>query len=174
MAAEVEINGVAFQSVFPPPLPSGSALEAPGGASVRVDLKVTNHSGEPIRFSKYLSGFPELLTRVGSVVPFEYGANRYRAARDLDYPLLLQGQTLVIPLDGTMSYRGGQLNWKGIDGLLGFWRLTRSAAPYRFRLKYRQVEQSLSNIEGRPGTISGIWTGEAATSAVDLPLNLGD
>jgi hypothetical protein len=171
MAAETEINGVVFENVFPTPFLDPVALKSAGGVSVHLGLKVTNRTGGTLRFSTYLSVLPELLTRAGTVVPFDYGANRYPPARASDYPLLLPGQSLMIPLDGTMSYRGGQLNWKGSDGLIGFWKIKPPAAPYRFRLRYRQAERSMNDVEGGPGTINGIWTGEAATDTVGLPLS---
>lgn len=46
---------------------------------------------------------PELVNAYGAVVPFDYGANKSRVPRELDYPLLLPGQSLVIPLDATVT-----------------------------------------------------------------------
>lgn len=170
MAAQSQSNSVIFAGVFPTPLVTGGALRMGAGAFIHVSLKITNGSGSTLRFYIYRSVLPELLDAVGEVVPFDYGANRSRSPHDSDYPLLDPGQSLTIPLDATLTLQEGQLHWKGSDGILGFWQITRSAGPYRFRLRYRQTQQTVGPLEGPSGTLSGIWVGESTTATVDLPL----
>ncbi len=169
MTAQSQSNGVIFTGVFPVPLVAGGALKTKAGTLIHVNLKINNGSS-PLRFSIYRSTLPELLDAAGAVVPFDYGANRSRSPRESDYPLLGAEQSLIILLDATMTLQEGQLHWKGSDGILGFWKITRSAGPYRFRLRYRQTQQTVGPREGLSGTLSGIWVGESTTATVELPL----
>ena len=94
--------------------------------------------------------------------------------RESDYPVLLPGQSLVISLDATMRLSDGQIDWSGSQGLLGYWNVTRSAAPYRFRLRYRQMESTTGPFQGQFGTSTGLWVGEGTTDAVTLPIKFAD
>lgn len=169
MTAQSQSNSVIFEGVFPTPLVAGGALKMETGAFIHVNLKINNGSST-FRFSIYRSVLPELLDAAGAVVTFDYGANRSRSPRESDYPLLGPGQSLMIPLDAIMTLQEGQIHWKGSDGILGFWQITRSAGPYRFRLRYRQMQQTVGPFEGLSGSLSGIWVGDSTTATVDLPL----
>jgi hypothetical protein len=135
---------VALTGVFPAPLVDGGALKTGTSAPIHASLKISNVSGSALRFGTYRSVLPELVNASGTVVPFDYGANRYRVPRESDYPLLLPGQSLVISLDATVTLQDGELDWQGSDGLLGFWKITRSAAPYRFRLSPSAKDRGLA------------------------------
>ena len=172
MAAQSERNGVSFAGIFS--AVDAAALPTDLGALVKADLKISNHTSGPLRFSLYHSVFPELVDKAGAVVPFDYGWNRSLMPLPSDYPLLPPGESLVIPLEGVMKFRSGQVNWQGNDGTMGHWKVTRVAAPYRFRLRYRQIEASVDLPESQPEVLGGLWTGEMVTESVDLPAKFGD
>ena len=174
MTARSQGSAVVFTGVFPTPLVAGGVLETGASAAIHVGLTISNNSGGALRFSAYRSVLPELLNASGAVVPFDYGANRSRGPLVSDYPLVPAGESLVIPLDASLMLQGGELDWKGSDGVLGFWKIARAGAPYRIRLRYRQMQTAAGPFEGSSETLNGLWNGESATAAVELPLKFVD
>jgi hypothetical protein len=174
MAAQSDTKGLAFTGEFPSPLMNASALTTAVGATLSVGLRITNDGSIGLRLSTYHSVLPELVDAAGRIVPFDYGANRSRPPQLSDYPMLLSGHSLVIHVDATMTLRGAQLDWKGSDGTLGFWNVSRASAPYHFRLKYSQRQRTAGPFEVGSQSLNGIWIGEAVTDVVDLPLKLAN
>ncbi len=170
MAARSESSEVAFAAEFPAPLLAGGALTAAAETSIHVALRISNRSGRALRFSTYRSVLPELLDAAGAVVPFDYGANRSPGPSASNYPLLPPGQSLVVALDGTMQLHKGEIDWRGSQGILGYWKVTPTAGPYRFRLHYLEVQATAGPFDDQTEVLSGVWTGEAVTDAVGLPV----
>jgi hypothetical protein len=135
---------------------------------------IINDSPDAIRFSRFRSLLPELLDAGGAVVPFDYGANGSRPVTASDYPLLAPGDSLVIPLPATLTFSNDQLNWKGEDGILGFWKVSSVRAPYRLRLHYRQKEAAVGPIGAGSETLRALWTGETVTQSISLPLQFAN
>jgi hypothetical protein len=167
----MEVGGVAFSGVFPSPPFDSHALKTDAGATVHLGLSISNHTTGPLRFSEYESIFPELLDRGGKAVPFEFGANIARLARATDYHLLAPGQSLVVPIDATLTLRAKKLEWRGANGSIGQWGVTNSEAPYRLRLKYHQGAATAGPFGDESSVLKGLWVGEAVTD--DFALAFG-
>jgi len=169
MAAQAPVESLAFKGDFPSPLLDPGALTK-AGAAINVALEITNTGNQKLRVSTYRSVLPELVDGAGRRVPFDYGWNRSRPALPSDYPLLAPGHSLVITVEATVAIKGGQLDWKGSDGILGFWIVAPASTSYRFRLKYNERQATAGPFQAGSQLLSGIWTGEGVTDAVDLPL----
>jgi hypothetical protein len=174
LAARSEGNGVHFAAEFPSPLLTAGPLAGGPDTPIHFGLRITNRTGNTLRFSSYRSILPELLDRTGAVIPFEFGANRSPMPRASDYPVLLPEHSLIISLDASIELGDGQIAWKGNQGLLGNWNVSRAASPYRFRLRYSQLESMVGPLQDQPGTLSGFWIGEGTTEAVMLPEKFAD
>jgi len=174
VAAQAEATKLTFTAEFGTPLLDPAPLTENVSATLHASLKVTNESHQAIRFSRFRSLLPEIVDAGGVVVPFDHGANGSREVTAADYPLLSAGQSLLIPLVGTLTLANGQLNWKGGDFILGFWKVSPTNAPYRLRLQYQQTETVVGPLDAGSRIVRGIWTGEAVTDAVVLPLQFAN
>jgi hypothetical protein len=168
MPAQSQRDKMSVEAIFSDPLLGNAALTPGSSSPIHASLKIRNESGRTLHIATYQSVLPELLSAAGRVAPFDSGVNRSRAPLATDYPQLLPGQSLEISVDATLSFQSAEeLDWKDSDGTLGFWKIAQSAAPYRFRLRY--LNQSAAD----PAGGGPVWTGEAATRDVALPLRFG-
>jgi hypothetical protein len=166
--ARSDESGVTFTGEFSSPPTDPPTLVEGVPVAFHAQLKITNDGGHPLRFARYRSVVPQVLDAAGAVMPSEFGANVSRIPQVTDYPLLAPGQTLVISVDGTMTLRGTQIAWRGGDGTLGFWKISRASPSYEVRLIYRQTEKIAGPIGANAETLDNLWTGEGVTSAVIL------
>jgi hypothetical protein len=79
---------------------------------------------------------------------------------------------LGLPKEALSRGQNRELTWTGGDGTMGHWKISASGVPYRPRLKYFQMETAVGPFEDAPDTLNHLWTGEAATQAIDLPLKI--
>jgi hypothetical protein len=168
--AQADAKDVTFTAEYGRPLLEPATLVEKLPSRLNASLKIVNDSHDALRFSRFRSLLPELLDVGGTVVPFDYGANGSRQVTAADYPLLAPGQSIVIPLVGTLILTNGHLNWKGDDSILGFWKVSLAHAPYRLRLHYRQEEATVGPISASSETLRGLWTGDIVTESSPLPL----
>ncbi len=156
--AIAEAQGLAATIRFPPRL-----LSAP----LRLTVRITNHTGRPVRIGTNLSVRPEVLDAAGRIVPFEGGTNMARIPRPLDFEVAAPGASVIIPVTGVLRLSATGLEWRGGDGLAGIWQLTPSAGPWRLRFRYKAFAADAAG----PLPPPEVWPGEAVTgSSVALGL----
>jgi hypothetical protein len=172
LAAEADVILTAEYGT--PPLLDPPVLSKNVPTEFRASLKIINRTGRAYRFARFRTVLPELIDAADAVVPFDHGANGSRDVTDADFPTVQPGESLPIPLRGTLTLKGNQLSWRGEDAILGFWTLGRANAPYRIRLHYRQKAATVGPIGPGLEMLDDVWTGEAATPSVPLPLRSMD
>jgi hypothetical protein len=172
--AQSKSDEVTFTVEFPLPLLEGGVLTPGAEAAVRIPLTITNHSSATQRFSLYRSVLPELSDARGVVLSFDYGANRSAPPHASDYPLLPPEQSIVFSFNAMIGLHGDEIDWKGEQGVIGYWKVTQSAAPYRLRLRYRQSEVTVGPLDNEPEFLAGLWIGELVTDGIELPIKFAN
>ena len=149
-------DGVTFAAVFSGQSPDAAALAT--GATIAARMRITNASTAPWLFAPRGSVRPELHDATGAVVPFSGGTNLAAAPKASDSVKAAPGESIELPVDAVLRLRDGQLIWRGGDGLMGFWRVSRADAPL-------PAGAHLSNTARLPG----LWPGVGRTQALPLP-----
>ena len=104
--AVVEKDGVVFEIVVPQrewAVPE--AKDRTAGPKLDLKLRITNKTGEPLRFNAYDTALPELLTPEGKPVHRWEGdeANSIHIpATEADYPLVMPGKSVTLPLQADL------------------------------------------------------------------------
>jgi RNA polymerase sigma factor (sigma-70 family) len=171
----IEKDGVRFEILVPdrdwaiPEKPSGRT-------AVKLGLRITNKTGEPLRFTGQETLFPEIVGTDGKELP-RGGADDVPdpvksgpfLGTEADYPLLVPGSSTTFFIDTRLSWRGGLLHF----GLLGSAYLADfnglSAGRYKVRIVYESLDGNVRvNPYGKP--LSGVWTGKVETPFVEVSL----
>ncbi len=163
-----EESSVTFTGLFPSPLADAARLGS--GAAVHLALRIANRSASTWRFSSYRTVVPELLAPDGAPIAFDLVYNVSRLPQESDFFLLQPGESRVIPIEASLTWKGGRLMFRSADGGAGLWIVGDTPAVFRFRLRYVKLQDRDSEAPGRSGSTAAFWIGEAHTQAVELPL----
>lgn len=156
-ATRMSLDPVTFEGVFAAPLVQGVDLRGPKGARVSAGLRLTNTTPQTLRVSTLGAVTLELLDGQGRTVPFAGGANMGMAIRPGEGVAISAGQSLTLPLAGTLRLAGRELSWRGDDGVMGTWPVNPTADGYSLRLRYRPLN-------------AAAWKGQGVSSPSPLPL----
>jgi hypothetical protein len=164
MAQGLETGRPSFEALFSNPVFDGRKLRTADGAPVHIRLKVANLGRRVLVVATYDSVVPELVDRSGAIVPCACGSDMSRALDERDFARVSPGRATVISIAASLRLNDHDLIWQDDTGLLATWRLSRRAAPYRLRLRYRADSAATPASGGAP------WPGEAVTNAATLPI----
>lgn len=167
--AKEAFSSVDVECSYPTPLFDPAAAATAAGTMIHIRVTLFNRSNNPIRLALFGTIRPELVDRGAQIVPFDGGMNKSRVARAHDYPVLGARGAITVELWAVIKLRGNVLSWTGNDGLMGYWPLDPPRAPYQFRVRYHQGQETVHNLLGGAETLTGIWVGDSVSATVELP-----
>ena len=72
------------------------------------------------------------------------------------------------PLEGRIKLSDGRIDWKGCDGILGYWAQRRHKAPYHLSLRYSETKSAVGPIEAHAEILKGVLGRRGGRSSLSL------
>src|SRR5579864_4026223 len=166
----IEKDGVQFELLVPKrdwPIPENKP-EARN--PVTLGLRITNKTGQPLRFCRYDNLFPEMTGPDGKALSIGYERFRTPLKKEADCPLLKPGESATFMLEASLTWHEGKMRLGG-SRFGGQWgtRDALEAGSYRVSIRYRNHDKEFTTSEGT--VLKDVWTGEIATPFVAVTLS---
>jgi uncharacterized protein (TIGR03067 family) len=155
----VEKDGLRFEILIPDrewQIPENGARTA-----VKLALRITNQTNQPVRFTRFDTLFPQMIGADGKAPQGRRGRRETRPLKESDTPLVKPGHSATFDIDASLFWQGGKLRLGGSDGFGGIWWFE-DLKPGRYQVRIWHVNQAT--------VLKDIWTGDIKTPFVEVSL----
>ena len=169
----VEQDGASFETLVPERILLIPEKGLRNSTAIRLGIRITNTSQQPLRFCSYWSFQPRLIDDNGRHLQFGGGANVSRPINESDCPLTQPNESLEFFLDGKIYWKDDKIYMDGPVESGGVWCFQEGIRPGRYKLYFRystdHKERRIFDPDaGGVKMLDSFWVGQVKSPLVEI------
>jgi hypothetical protein len=143
--------------------------------SVKLQLRITNQTDRPLRFSRFDTIFPRMNGPDEKPLHPDGGRRETLPAHESDFPLVRPGKSTTFSIDAELFRQNGKLRFGGSDGFGGVWGFSEGFTTGRYQVSvhyenHQDKAEVSEKIAQGDRVRTGFWTGAVDTPFINVSI----